>query len=274
MQQYELGFIGAGYMAEAIARAAISQGVLQPGQVIAADPHEARRSVFAELGIATGSDNAQVIRESRQVLLAVKPQMMTAAAADVAQHAADGQVIVSIMAGVTTKRLADVMIEHGGSAQPRIIRVMPNTPLQVGCGMAGVALGRYATSGDEDLAMRLFGAAGKVVRVDEAKLDALTAVSGSGPAYVFYLAEAMRRAADELGLGEHADVLVRQTVLGAAQLLSESDDTPAGLRRKVTSPGGTTEAAINHLDGQGVAQAIVDAVKVAAQRSVELGLQE
>lgn len=274
MQQYELGFLGAGYMAEAIACAAIDQGVLQPGQMIAADPSESRRSVFAQLGVATGSDNGQGIRASRQILLAVKPQMMAAAAVDLAQHAVGEQVIVSIMAGVTTERLAAAITARGGPAGPRVVRVMPNTPLQVGCGMAGVALGRHAVSGDEGLAMRLFGAAGKVVLVDETQLDALTAVSGSGPAYVFYLAEAMHRAAEELGLSEHADVLVRQTILGAAQLLSASDDTAAGLRRKVTSPGGTTEAAINHLDHQVVAEAIVDAVKAAAQRSAELGSQE
>ena len=137
--------------------------------------------------------------------------------------------------------------------------------------MAAVAVGIHAQAGDETLALRLFEAAGRVVLVEESQLDAVTAVSGSGPAYVFYLAEAMQRAACDLGLSEHAAVLTQQTILGAAQLMAASSDNPETLRRKVTSPGGTTEAAINHLQQHRATDVITGAIRAAANRSVELG---
>ena len=270
-QQYELGFLGAGNMAEAIARAAIDKAVLKPEQMIAADPNKLRRSVISQIGIATNSDNAKVIGRSKQVLIAVKPQVMGQAAADLARYGTDSQVILSIMAGVSTQKLTRAITDQGADKPPRVVRIMPNTPLQVGYGMAAVALGEQASPGDEALAMRLFGAAGKVILLDESKLDAITALSGSGPAYVFYLAQAMQRAASELGLADHGNILVRQTILGAAQLLAASEESPEQLRRKVTSPGGTTEAAINYLDKNNTEKIVVDAIKAAKQRSIELG---
>lgn len=269
--QYTLGFLGAGNMAEAIARAAVAQKVVAAEAMIAADPSDERRHVFADLGVATTDDNSEVILTAKQVLLAVKPQMVAAVAKDLAEHAGDGQVILSIMAGIGSAKLNALVAEAGG-AKLRIVRIMPNTPMMVGAGMAGVAVGDGAKAGDEALAMKLFSAgASKAVLVEEDAIDAITAVSGSGPAYVFYLAEAMQRAAAALGLGEHADTLVSQTILGAARLMLENDDDPAELRRKVTSPGGTTEAAINLLESRGVGDAILDAIKAAEARSKELG---
>lgn len=269
--QYQLGILGAGNMAEAIVRAAIDKKILRPDQIIAADPSDQRRAVFAKLGVTTLADNQQVITGAGQILLAVKPQTTSQVAADIGKHLADSQIIVSIMAGVTTQKLGQAIAEQGRVSRPRIIRVMPNTPLQIGLGMAGVALGPHAKPGDDDLTMKLFAAGGRVVRVAESDLDAVTAISGSGPAYVFYLAEAMIQAAGELGLAQHADVLVKQTILGAAQLMIDAADPPQQLRRRVTSPGGTTEAAINHLDANKTAQTLVDAIKAAAQRSQQLG---
>ena len=264
--KYALGFLGAGNMAEAIARAAIDQRVLSPSQIMVADPQESRRQVFNSLGVASTDRNDQLIRQSQHILIAVKPQMIQQVAVELAQLLQEDQVIISIMAGVTTAGL-----ENALNKPARIVRVMPNTPLFVGCGMTAVTPGPHARRGDEDLTMQLFAAGGQVIRVDESKLDAITAVSGSGPAYVFYLAQAMQAAAAELGLGDHADLLVRQTVLGAAQLLAESDDSPSDLRRRVTSPGGTTEAAINQLQKGKFLQAMADAIKAACQRSEELG---
>jgi pyrroline-5-carboxylate reductase len=264
--QYELGFLGAGNMAEAIARAAIDRSVLRPVQMIAADPSDERRAVFDKLGVTVTADNAQAIRAARQVLVAVKPQVMAKAAADLAAHGSAEQVIISIMAGVTSDKLARTI-----GKDCRIVRVMPNTPLMVGRGMAGVALGEHARSGDEALTLQLFSAAGEAIVVEEKLIDGITAVSGSGPAYVFYLAEAMERAARELGLGDHSPLLVRQTILGAAELLAKLGEPPVELRRKVTSPGGTTEAAIQHMDGRGVAAAVGEAIRAAERRSQELG---
>ncbi len=269
--RYELGFLGAGNMAEAIARAAVRCGVLGADDMVASDPSPDRRRVFTSLGVATTEDNVTVIRQAKQVLLAVKPQTMSQVASDLGKHGSPDQVIVTIMAGVTTRKLAGAIRAAGRGDEPRIVRVMPNTPLQVGLGMSGVAVGPGAQPGDEALTMKLFGAAGKAVRVEETALDAITAVSGSGPAYVFYLAEAMEQAARDLGLGEHARVIVQQTILGAAQLMASSSEAPAELRRKVTSPGGTTEAAVRTMTEQRVAEAIVQAVKAAEKRSKELG---
>lgn len=270
---YELGFLGAGNMAEAIAKAAVRGGVLSAGQMIAHDPVDARRAVFDGLGIKTVETNAQVIAGAKQVLLAVKPQMFAQVAQDLAQHLTADHVVISIMAGISTAKIAAAIAAAGArSGEPRIIRVMPNTPMMVGVGMAGVSMGKGAKAGDESLAMKLFSAGGEAIAVDESKLDAITAVSGSGPAYVFYLAEAMEKAARELGLDKEASLLVRQTILGAAHLLKEAaSETPAELRRKVTSPGGTTEAAIKHMDGNKSIDVIVNAVKAAEKRSKELG---
>lgn len=275
---YQLGFIGAGNMAEAIATAAIKQGVLTADAVIAADPTEARRDVFAKLGVAVTDRNEDVLRQSEQVVLAVKPQMFDSVAADLAVHApvSEGrseQVLISIMAGITSPRLAEAVNIHreGAPAAWRVIRVMPNTPMLVGQGMAGIARGNDASAGDEDLAVKLFSAGGKAVVVDEPAIDAITAVSGSGPAYLFYLAEAMEEAARKLGLQDHAALLVQQTLYGAATLLGESEDDAAMLRRKVTSPGGTTEAAIKHMDGNSTQAVVINAIKAAHARSIELG---
>ncbi len=269
--KYELGILGAGNMAEAIARAAIDKHILRPEQIIASDPSDQRRAAFSKLGIATTQQNNEVIPNSKQLLIAVKPQILDSVAADLGQHGTKDQIILSIMAGITTDKLAQAIASQGRIAKPRVIRIMPNTPLQIGAGMAGIAPGQHAQKGDEELALRLFGAAGRAIVLDESLLDAVTAVSGSGPAYIFYLAQAMQHAATELGLGQHADTFVRQTILGAAQLLNATDETPAQLRHKVTSPGGTTEAAIDHLDKYQCSQVITDAVKTAARRSKQLG---
>ncbi|MEO0513713.1 MAG: pyrroline-5-carboxylate reductase [Planctomycetota bacterium] len=268
--RYSLGFIGAGNMAEAIARGAARTGVIPAEQMIAADPSRERLAVFESFGVVSAADNAGLIAAADTVVLAVKPQMLGAlgepgrgawSAIDAERHT-----IVSIMAGISSTKICAAI-----GKPVRVVRVMPNTPLMVGRGMAGVALGENAKPGDDELAIRLFGACGEAVRVSESDLDAVTAVSGSGPAYLFYLAEAMQAAAEELGLSEHARLLVNQTLLGSAELLTQSQDTPAELRRKVTSPGGTTAAAINHLDQHRVKDTIVAALRAARDRSIELG---
>ena len=270
--QYQLGLIGAGNMAEAIIRAGIAADVLDPKRVIAADPTEQRRAVFAQMGVTVTEDNDAVIGQSEQIMLAVKPQTLPKIASHLTGQLQPSQIILSIMAGISTAKLASAIAGDTADAQAmRIVRIMPNTPMMVGQGMSAIATSAAAHEGDDDLAMQLFAAGGQAIRVDESLMDAITAVSGSGPAYVFYLAEAMETAASELGLGEHARKLVAQTLLGAAHLLCASPDTAAALRRKVTSPGGTTEAAINHMESQNVRSAIVAALHAADARSKELG---
>ncbi len=262
-----LGIIGAGNMAEAIVRSALDEGVLSPDGIAVADPSDTRRAMFESLGVAFFNDNASVIQRSTQVMLAVKPQVFPLVVPDLQAGLTGEHVLMSIMAGLRTAK----MIEAIGRAV-RLVRVMPNTPVMAGVGMAGIALGQSAKPGDDALAYALFTAGrNAAVRVDEDQLDAVTAVSGSGPAYLFYLAEAMEQAAEQLGLGDAKSLFVSQTLLGAATLLAESDDTPAELRRKVTSPNGTTQAACEHMDAQGVMQAIAEAVGQADARSRELG---
>lgn len=265
--QYELGFVGAGNMAEAIARAAVEQQIMSAAQIVVADPVAERRELFKSLGIAVTDRNEDVIGSSTHLLLAVKPQILDQLRGALANIDIDAQIVMTIMAGIRSEK-----IEQRVGQPARVVRVMPNTPLLVGYGMAGIALGRHARAGDDELALRLFGAAGQAVRVDESMLDAITAVSGSGPAYVFYLAEAMEKAARDLGLTRDARQLVRQTILGAAQLMGQSDLTAAELRRNVTSPGGTTEAAIHHLDANASVEVIINAIKAADTRSRELGV--
>jgi pyrroline-5-carboxylate reductase len=264
--EFKLGFIGAGNMAEAIARAAIDHNIVAPDKIIASDPTEARRQHFESLGITVTQDNTQVITQAEQVVLAVKPQMFPNVIDDLAAHVRPDQILISIMAGIGSKKLSQMI-----GKPARIIRVMPNTPLLIGKGMSGIAVGQGAQPGDEALAMALFSAGGRALSIEEEQIDVITAVSGSGPAYVFYLAEAMQEAAAKLGMPEAADLLASQTLLGAATLLAQSEDSAAELRRKVTSPKGTTQAAIEHMEAEGIKQHLVDAMEKAWERSKELG---
>jgi pyrroline-5-carboxylate reductase len=268
--KYELGFLGGGNMAEAIIRGAITAKVLSPQSIIVADPVEARRDVLAALGVNVAADNAQVIAHAGRVVLAVKPQMLSQLADALAKTDAVRQGIISIMAGITIAKIQRLAVP--GNEAARICRVMPNTPLMIGQGMSAVCAGPGATRADVDFTVQLFASSGRAVVVDESQMDAVTAVSGSGPAYVFYLAEAMTEAATKLGLPpDVARTLVQQTITGAAALMRQSEHEPAELRRRVTSPGGTTQAAIEHFDAGKVRQSIVEAMGKAEARSKELG---
>jgi pyrroline-5-carboxylate reductase len=267
---YELGILGAGNMAEAIARGVLRANRLKPDQIIAADVAPARRQLFAEqLKIKAVEDNAEVARQSRVILLSVKPQQSQAALAGIGAVLSPDALVISIMAGVSTRFIETAL---GGGKSWRVIRTMPNTPMLVGQGVVGVAPGKHATQQDIAHAHHLFEAAADVVDVTEDKIDAVTAVSGSGPAYVIFLVEQMIKAGTELGLTDaQARQLATKTALGAATMLSTSNDLPAELRRKVTSPGGTTQAAITHMESQGFPEIIRDAIKAAEKRSKELG---
>ena len=265
--QYELGLVGGGNMAEAIVRAVIDNQIISPERIAIADPVAERRELFKPLGVALAESNEAVMGYASQVMLAIKPQTLAAIGDQLKVIDPARQIVLSIMAGVSTKRIAEVI-----GKPARVVRIMPNTPLMVGRGMSAIALGEHARSGDELLALQVFRAAGEAVMVEESQMDAVTAVSGSGPAYVFYLAEAMTDAARQLGLEPSvAGLLVQQTILGAAKLMKDSQEEPAALRRKVTSPGGTTQAAIEHMESADLKRHIIDALAKAAARSKELG---
>lgn len=268
---YELGVIGAGNMAEAIVRGVIARGILTPAQVIAGDVSPERRAYFeSQLQIKTTLDNRDVVRDTRTVLLSVKPQQMAGVLASLKVSFRPNSLVVSIAAGIST---AFVQQHLGGmTRQLRVVRAMPNTPMLVGEGMVALARGPHASDADVAAARRLFEGAATVIEVPEDKMDAVTAISGSGPAYFFFLVEQMVRAGVEMGLTpEQAHVLATRTALGAGRILTMSTDSPAELRRKVTSPGGTTQAAITHMESHNLPQILVDALKAAEQRGRELG---
>lgn len=262
--------VGGGNMARALFLGSLRAGVTTAPQWIIAEPDAEKRDEFARAGavtVASSREFAGRLHDSTQVLLAIKPQALWVAGPELAPAAA-GRVVISILAGTPS---AKVLAALPGS---RVVRAMPNTPAQVGQGATAISLGAGARHNDDALAMTLFAAVGPVVeRVDESLMDAFTAVAGSGPAYVFYVAQAMAEAAHALGFDRAvADRVVRQVILGSATLLAHStDQTPAELRAAVTSKGGTTEAACRSLDDAHVMDAFVRALTAARDRGRELG---
>ena len=265
---YELAVIGAGNMAEAIVRGILSAKLIEARNIIAADPVALRRDFFSrELGVDATESLDTAVTDAKLILLSVKPQQMTDALRSLNKQANPVALFISIAAGIRSATIEDAL---GGNA--RVIRAMPNTPMLVGEGMTAICPGRLATASDLAIARRLFESAGRVVEVSEAQMEAVTAVSGSGPAYVFYLAEQMIEAGTTLGLSAaQAKILTLQTIAGAGKMLAESSHSPAELRQKVTSPGGTTQAAIETMTAAGVADGIRKGVIAAAERGKALG---
>ena len=270
LTQYEIGVIGAGNAAEGIIHGVLRNSVLLDDRIVACDPDPARRKVFEErFRVATTDDNRYLVQESYILLLAVKPQIHRAVVAEFADLVREDHVIVSIMAGVSTQSLE----EQFPHVPARVVRVMPNLASHVGSGMAGVHPGRHASEADLLRAQRIFEAGGKSIHIsDEALMDAVTAVSGTGPAYYYFFTEAIIESAKRIGLSaQQANLLAKQTALGAARMMLESGEDPATLRGKVTSPGGTTASAMSSFRKHKVFEDIVDGVVAAFERSRELG---
>lgn len=261
-----VAFIGAGNMAEAIARALVARSPDAASRLCACDPSPARRELFAsQLGVRTAEHASQLDADVDLVILAVKPQSMGEALQACASRFTRAGYL-SIAAGIKTASIEAVV-----GARP-VVRAMPNTPLMLGSGATAIAPGSHARESDLALARTIFESSGVVVDVREDQMNAVTALSGSGPAYFFLLVEQMVRAGIEMGLTPNvAHALATQTALGAGRMLRETRDAPAELRRKVTSPGGTTQAAIETMQARQMDQTIVDALKRAEQRGRELG---
>lgn len=265
-----LAVIGAGAMASAILEGAFGAGLLRPAEVVVAELDAARRSAMAARGCAIAPDALGAVRAlgpEGAVLLATKPQSLPDVARALGGGEPFGGLVMSILAGARSERVRGAF---GGAA--RVVRVMPNTPARIGLGVSAVATGAGARAGDDALAVRLFGAVGEVARVEESMMDAFTALAGSGPAYVFYLAEAMARAGLEMGFeAETADRVTRAVIRGSAELLVRSPgESGAALRAAVTSKGGTTEAAIESMERSGVGGSIVRGIVAARDRGAEL----
>lgn len=259
-----ISFIGGGNMAQALIGGLISRG-LSESQIQVADPVEQIRSILQEKNIGVFTDNAKAIENADVVVLAVKPQVL-ASVLQPLQGLFTDKLIISIVAGVTIDTIAAL------TGTQRIVRVMPNTPALVQTGAHGMYADASVSQEDRNLTTKILAATGLGLWVNtEAQIDAVTAVSGSGPAYFFYLMESMIRAGKNLGLDEKvATALTLQTALGAAQMAISSDKTPAELRKNVTSPNGTTQAALEVFDRAQISQNVQTALAAAQKRSQEL----
>jgi pyrroline-5-carboxylate reductase len=262
-----IAFLGAGKMATALARGWLAAGLTRADRMLAADPLPQARCEFTETtGSRTSADNREVASQSELLVIAVKPQSMKALLAELRPAVKETHLIVSIAAGITLRQLHD-----GLGASRRIVRVMPNTPCLVGASASAYAAGEHATAEDVALVQRLLDAVGKAFALPEHLLDAVTGLSGSGPAFVYMVIEALSDGGVRAGLPrEVATTLAAQTVLGSARMVLETGTHPAVLKDAVTSPGGTTIAGMQVLERAAVRAAFIDAVEAATKRAREL----
>lgn len=268
MSDISIGFLGAGRMATAIAGGLVRTGLYKAEQILAADPIAACREQFTnETGVAAAAENRTVVDKADTIILAVKPQYVAAALEPLQEIFTSRKLLISIAAGVTLEQLQTIL---GG--ETRLVRVMPNTPFLVGKGAAGYCLGSLATEEDAQLVEQLLAAGGTAARVPETLLDAVTGLSGCGPAYGFLMIEALSDGGVRMGLPrEVATRLAAQTLAGAAAMVLETGEHPGKLKDQVTSPGGATIAGIESLETDGVRGALIRAVRAATLRSSELG---
>jgi pyrroline-5-carboxylate reductase len=271
MLAIKLGLVGAGRMATALGRGFVGAKLLPPSALVTSDPSEAARTAFAREvpGASVMAENGPEFAQCDVVILAVKPQMMKPVLAEVRDVIRTDALVVSIAAGATLAGLA-----AGLPADQRLVRVMPNTPCLIGRGASAYSLGPFATADDGRLVAQLLSAVGVAFEVPEDQLDAVTGLSGSGPAFVYTMIELLGEGGVAMGLpATLAADLATHTVAGAAELVLATGETPAVLRDRVTSPGGTTLAGLKALDENGFAVAVLAAVRAATRRSAELGKQ-
>lgn len=267
MHAQRIGFIGGGNMAEALLKG-ITAGVFPAENIWVAEPRAEQRLALRErYGVRVGDDNAEVVRQCEVLVLAIKPQLVKDVLAPLADAFGADKLLISILAGVSTTALEAVL---GGA--PRVVRAMPNTPALVGAAATALCAGRHAGEEDLRLSEALFASLGIVRRVAEKDMDAVTGLSGSGPAYVYTFIEALADGGVQQGLARDvALTLAAQTVLGAARLVVESAEHPAVLRDRVCSPGGTTIAGVAALEEGRLRATLMEAVARATRRSKELG---
>ena len=262
-----IGFLGAGNMAEALIRGLL-RGHADAKDIVASGPREERMAELAgRYAIATTTDNGSLVERSEIVVLSVKPQIMRKVLDQVAEKLRPDALVVSIAAGIPI-----AAIEQRLRPGTRVIRTMPNTPALVDAGATAISGGAHATADDLADAKRIFDAVGVTVILDESQLDAVTGLSGSGPAYIFLILEALSDAGVKVGLSRRTSTLLAaQTVLGSAKLLLETNEHPGKLKDMVTSPGGTAITGLHTLEHGGVRTTLMDAVEAATKRSHELG---
>jgi pyrroline-5-carboxylate reductase len=264
----KIGFLGAGKMATALARGFVQAGLVKAEDILASDPYEAAREAFArEGGGRSTASNIEVAEFASVLVLAVKPDQVNAVLGEIRPRFTAGHLLLSIAAGVPLARM-----EAALGPKARIIRVMPNTPALLGASASGFAAGPGATPEDSALAQKLLSAVGVAYAVKESLLDAVTGLSGSGPAYVFLMIEALSDGGVAAGLPRDvATKLAAQTLVGAARMVLETGQHPGALKDMVTSPGGTTIEGLHELERGGVRGALINAVRAATEKSRKLG---
>lgn len=266
----KFGIIGGGVMGEALLSRLIAEKIYQPAEVVVSEKSQQRRDFLKQqYGIQVTADNQEVALNTSVFLLAVKPQVFAEIALELAAVSTVAEVpplVISILAGVALKQL------EAAFPQLPVIRAMPNTPATVGAGITAISSGSYVHDRHQEIAQQLFSAVGEVVEVPETLMDAVTGLSGSGPAYVAMMVEALSDGGVAAGLPRAiATQMALQTVRGTVQLLQSTKMHPAELKDRVTSPGGTTIAGITQLENAGFRAALIKAVVAAATRSQELG---
>ena len=264
---HNISFVGGGRMAEALISGVLSAGGYKAEQIHVADPDTTRLDYLKkQYGVQISATNHEAVVVGHVVVLAVKPQVTAAVLKEIGDGLAK-RLVISVAAGVPLRRILEAC-----GAQARVIRAMPNTPAMVGEGMTALAIGPGVEESEVACARQLFESVGRVVPVDERFMDAVTGLSGSGPAYVFLMIEAMADGGVKMGLSrETASLLAAQTVLGAARMVLETRQHPAQLKDQVVSPGGTTIAGLHRLEQGGLRGLLIDAVEAATKRSQELG---
>lgn len=272
----KIGFIGAGNMGQAFVGAIIKSNILSPSMIYVSDINKDRLNVLrSSYGISVLSDNVKLFSICDIIVLAVKPQHIEQVLSQITgQKNYKKKLVVSIAAGIPLRKIEDILytpLDEKSRIKLPVIRVMPNTPALVLAGMAGMSANRHASEDDVKIVRSILKATGKVIEFNEEDLDAVTALSGSGPAYIFYFIESMIEGGICVGLEPNdAATLTIATLKGAVKLMEELNESPELLRRKVTSPGGATEAAFKVLDKNQVKQSIIEAIAAAANRSKEL----
>jgi pyrroline-5-carboxylate reductase len=263
-----IAVLGTGKIGEALIKGLCTSGWRKPEEIVATDIHPERLQAIKErCGVETNGSNREAIKDAALIVIAVKPQDLPTLVQEIGDLVTSEQTVLSVAAAVKT-----ASIEKHLSANVPVVRAMPNTPATVQEGMAGICAGAHATEEHMALAEEVLAHLGAVVRVHEDAMDAITAMSGSGPAYFAFLAEAMIEAGLLLGLSrEISTQLVVQTMFGTAKLLRDEHIHPVELRENVTSPGGTTICAIRELERAGVRAAFLNAIQAAMERSRELG---
>lgn len=267
-----IGFIGAGQMARALARGLVSAGLVQVENLCASDPVAEARTAFQEMvpGARVSTENREIVSAASTIVLAIKPQQMEAVLDEIAEALDDSKLLISIAAGVRLSQIGDQL-----APGVRLIRVMPNTPCLVGEGASGYALGIHATVADAQFVDRMLRSVGQTFPLEEELLDAVTALSGSGPAFFSAVLAALSDGGCRMGLpAEVAGGLALQTMLGTATYLQSTGETPELLKKRVSSPGGTTLAGLAALESHHLHEALVAAVEAATRRSRELGSGE